>query len=230
MRAVVPHVLTGARVPLGAAALVAAAEGALVLSATLITIGAVTDGLDGWAARRLGTTGPFGALFDYFCDYLCFVVAPWMLTRSLLATELSIVHELLLGVPLVTAALRYAQNGLTVSSTNEELRALPGLGTVFFAFLSVASVFLDASRWFDGRAFAWTITAMTVLFSALMVAPVTYPKLSAVPGASPAVMVLLACMPFLGTRLLAAIMLVAGLLYAVGAPLLVRRTSAAPRR
>ncbi len=43
------------------------------VAATFITLGAVTDGLDGWAARRLGVSSPFGALFDYFCDYLCFV-------------------------------------------------------------------------------------------------------------------------------------------------------------
>ena len=98
---------------------------------------------------------------------------------------------------------------------------MPGLGTVFFAFLSVAAVFLDASPRIDPRVFTWTIVGMVVLFSLLMIAPITYPKLTAVPGASPAVIVLLACMPFIGTRILAAVMLVAGLLYAVAAPLLV---------
>ena len=221
MWAVVPHVLTASRVPLGAAATIAAAEGALATSATLITIGAVTDGLDGWAARRLGSPSPFGALLDYFCDYLCFVIAPWMLTRTLLAAGQSPVQEALLVVPLLTAAFRYAKNGVTASAAGDELRAMPGLGTVFFAFLSVAAVFLDASQWADPRVFAWTITGLAVLFSVLMIAPITYPKLTAVPGASPLVIVLLACMPFVGTRLLAAVMLVAGLLYAVAAPLLV---------
>jgi phosphatidylserine synthase len=223
MRAVVPNVLTAARIPLGAAAVVAATEDRLVLAATLITIGGVTDGIDGWAARRLGVSGPFGALFDCFCDYLCFVVAPWMLTRTLLAAETSSPLDALLMLPLLTAAVRYARNGLIVSTRAVEIRELPGLGTVFFAFLSVAAVFLDRPQWLNGPQFAWGMTTLVVLFSVLMIAPITYPKLTAFRGASPVVIVLLACMPFVATEFLAAVMLVVGLLYAIAAPFLVRR-------
>jgi phosphatidylserine synthase len=223
MRAVVPNVLTAARIPLGAAAVVAAAEGRLMLAATLITIGGVTDGIDGWTARRLGVSSPFGALFDCFCDYLCFVVAPWTLARALLSGEPSVARETLLMLPLLTGAVRYANNGLIVSTRSEEVRTLPGLGTVFFAFLTVAAVFLDAPRLMAGPLFAWTMTAVVVLFSLLMVAPITYPKLRAFRGASPVVIVLLACMPFLGTTFLAGVMLVAGLLYATVGPLLARK-------
>jgi len=223
MRVLVPHALTAARIPLGAGAIIAAGDDRLVLAATLITVCAVSDGLDGWAARVLRVSSPFGALFDYFCDYLCFVIAPWMLTRMLLASDPSLIREAFLVLPLLTSALRYAQNGLTVSSREDEIRVLPGLGTVFFAFLSVTAVFLDARRSVDGQQFAWMMTAIVVLFSLLMVAPIEYPKLTAYRGASPVVLVLLACMPFVATRFLAAVMLVTGLLYAVAAPLLLRK-------
>jgi phosphatidylserine synthase len=224
MRAVVPNVLTAARIPLGAAAIIAATDGRLALAATFITLGAVTDGIDGWAARRLGVSSPFGALFDYFCDYLCFVVAPWVLTRTLVAGDASTLRDAILMLPLLTGAVRYATNGLTVSAGAEEIRELPGLGTVFFAFLSVTAVFLDGQRWLDGSRFAWTITTLVALFSVLMVAPIMYPKLTAIRGASPIVIVLLACMPFVATELLATVMLVVGLLYAIASPLLVRKS------
>ena len=74
--------LTGSRVALGAAATVAALDGRFHTAAALITLGAATDILDGLLARRLGVASAFGALFDTFSDYLCFVVAPWTLTRA----------------------------------------------------------------------------------------------------------------------------------------------------
>ena len=223
MRGVVPNGMTAARIPLGAAAVVAAADGHLERAATLITLGAVTDGLDGWAARRLDAITAFGALFDYFCDYLCFVVAPWMLTRALLASEPSAVRDVLLALPLLTAAIRYTRNGLIAQAAGADAPPLPGLGTVFFAFLSVTAVFLDAPRLIDRQLFAWIMTTVVVLFSVMMVSPITYPKLVAFRGASPLVIVLLACMPFLATRILAAVLLLGGLLYALVAPLLVAR-------
>ena len=226
MRGVVPNALTAARIPLGAAAVVAAADGRVERAAALITLGAVTDGLDGWAARRLGHVSAFGALFDYFCDYLCFVVAPWMLTRALLASDHSTVRDVLLILPLLTAAIRYTRNGLIVGFTGEDAPPLPGLGTVFFAFLSVTAVFLDAPQLMDPQLFAWTMTTAVVVVSAMMVSPITYPKLVAFRGASPLVILLLACMPFLGTRILAAVVLVGGLLYAIVTPLLVARSPA----
>jgi phosphatidylserine synthase len=126
-----------------------------------------------------------------------------------------------LSLPLLTGAIRYARNGLTVGMDLEHVPPLPGLGTVYFAFLSVTGVFLDVPRVIDAQRFAWMMTTVVVLFSLLMVSPITYPKLVAFRGASPLVIVLLACMPFLGKRFFAAVMLVAGLLYAILAPILV---------
>ena len=110
----------------------------------------------------------------------------------LLSNEPSITREVLLALPLLTGAIRYTTNGLTVSARGEETGALPGLGTVFFAFLSVAAVFLEGERWLSGSSFAWTLTGLVVLLSLLMVAPVGDPKLTNFRGASPAVLVLLA--------------------------------------
>ena len=78
-RVAVPQLLTASRVAFGAAGILAATEGQLYRSATMITLGTVTDGIDGFMSRRLGVSSSFGAVFDYFADYTCFVIAPWML-------------------------------------------------------------------------------------------------------------------------------------------------------
>jgi CDP-diacylglycerol--serine O-phosphatidyltransferase len=224
MNALIPHLFTGSRLVLGTAALIAGVAGQLYFAATLISLGAVTDGLDGLAARRLGTETRFGAVFDYCADYVCFVIAPYALARALLAPGAPRpLEETVLTVPLFTGALRYARN-LTLLTKDAE-RDLPGLGTVFFAFLCVAAVYLDGPSLAGRDIFAQVLLGAITLFSLLMLAPVRYPKITAFRGMSPAVLVLLALMPFVATRLLAGAMLLLGLLYAAVAPLFARRAS-----
>jgi len=231
LRAAAPQVITGARVALGAAAVVATLDGQFYKAAALITFGAATDVLDGLVARRLNVASAFGALFDTFSDYLCFVVAPWTLTRALVAAGGGVAQEVLVGLPLLTGAIRYARNSLLIVERGQEVRELPGLATVFFAFLPVAAVFLDARALVGGPGLSAVLTLFVVAFSLLMVAPVQYPKLPKARRVSAAVLVLLALMPFFGTRVLAGLMVAAGLLYVALAHLFVGgRAGTAGRR
>jgi phosphatidylserine synthase len=222
-----PHswadLLTAIRAILGALALGAALDGRLGRAAALITISAVIDGLDGALARRLGTSSPFGGLFDYFCDYLCFLVAPWALTRGLLGPERGLLADVILVLPLLTGAVRYARNSLVVIGHRDEVRRLPGLATVFFTFVSVVAVFLDAPSYLSAAQLSVTLLGLTAAFSVLMIAPIDYPKLSSVRGALPAVLLLLALMPMLGTQAIAAAALVIGSSYVLLAPIWARR-------
>ena len=211
IRILFPQVLTGSRIVFGAGAAVAVSRGDAYLAATLITLGSVTDGLDGAAARWLGGTTSFGIWFDYFSDYVCYVVAPWLLSRLLVGTP-GTVGEAALAVPLVTAAIRYSRNGRTLGAASPRVPDLPGLGTVFFAFVPVTAVFLDV----DPHAFAWgdaVFLGTIVIFSALMNAPVRFPKLTKLRGASPLVLVLLAIEPFWMTKPIAGATLVIGISY-----------------
>jgi phosphatidylserine synthase len=216
----VPQALTSARLLLGASAAGAAVDGRLETAATLICLGAVTDGLDGFAARRLGATSSFGALYDYFADYLCYVFAPWAIARGLLPPDPGW-RDAVLTVPLLTAAFRYAHNSPIAASpaSNGEV---PGLGTVFFAFLSVAAVFLDAKILLGESAFSAAFSILIVSFSLLMVAPFRCPKIARIPGMSPAVLVLVAIMPFAATKPLAGAMLIIGMCYPFAARLYAR--------
>ena len=222
------HVLTASRVVMGAVALDAALDGQFTRAAAFITASAVVDGLDGKLARWLNAASPFGGVFDYFCDYLCFLVAPWALTRSLLGPDRAPIADAVLVLPLVTGAIRYARNSLLVTSQREEVRQLPGLGTVFFAFVSVLAVFLDAPARLSPEQLEVALLTMTTVLSLLMVAPVEYPKLSNFRGASPAVLVLLTAMPIVGTTLISVAALVLGWSYVVLGPVWTRGHAAAP--
>ena len=208
---VVPQALTGGRLVLGTAALAAAVEGRLDAAATLICLGAVTDGLDGMAARAFHAVSAFGALFDYFADYVCYVMAPWAVARSLLGPRLDAMEELALALPLMTSAIRYARHGVIVADPTHSGSELPGLGTVYFAFLTVVAVFSHAQQ--NIPDFALLLVVFIVAFSILMIAPVRCPKISQFPSAAPVVLALIAIMPFLATTFLAVTMFVVGLLY-----------------
>jgi CDP-diacylglycerol--serine O-phosphatidyltransferase len=219
MRALVPQAVTSLRIVFGAAALVAAEDGRLADAAMYITFGTVADGLDGLAARLLHASSRFGALFDYFADYLCSVIAPWVLARGLIAQPVGATRELLLVLPVVTGAIRYARNGLRISAPAEDAVDLPGLGTVFFSFLIVTSVYLDAPARLGQSLFPAVLTSAVALLSVLMLVPIQYPKLVRFAGAGPVVLVALTVMPFVWTTALAGATFAGGLLYAVVAPL-----------
>jgi CDP-diacylglycerol--serine O-phosphatidyltransferase len=229
MSGALAHALTAGRVLFGAAAIDAAATGRLTLAASFITASAVLDGLDGKAARWTETTSPFGALFDYFCDYLCFIVAPWELTRALLPATSPPV-SLALALPLVTGAARYARSGVLVATERDEVRDLPGLATVFYTFVSVVAVFLEVPSYVTAPQLTALVTVATVTFSLLMIVPIRYPKLSHFRGASPAVLTLLVAMPLGGTKLIAAAALVIGLVYVVCGPFAFRGKAPSWRR
>jgi CDP-diacylglycerol--serine O-phosphatidyltransferase len=210
--AIVPQALTAVRVVLGTYALMAALDGRPYAAATLVSLGAVTDGLDGLAARRLNAASSFGALFDYFADYLCYVMAPWAIARALLAPGGAWI-DAALAIPLLTSAIRYARNGLIVADRSLGNAELPGLGTVYFAFLSVVAVFLDAKRALGEPAFSTAFVLFIIAFSLLMIAPFRCAKLTAFGHVPAIVLTLVAVMPFVATEALAGSMFVIGLLY-----------------
>jgi phosphatidylserine synthase len=212
VRFAVPDVLTAGRLILGGVALILALEGSsLALIATLIAFGSVVGGLGSLLAARLRATSPFGVLFESFADYLGAVIAPWVLTRILLGGSRTLFQELLLDLPLMTAAFRYARNGQLAP----DLRALPGLDPVFFAFVSVTAVFLRLPELLSAAQLAVLLIPVVAVLSLLMLVPLRYPTLGAAPGVSLAVLVVLAMLPLVQTERLTMAVIVFGLLYCV---------------
>jgi phosphatidylserine synthase len=213
----IPQGITASRVILGGGALYAGVFQRVDLAATLITLGAVTDGLDGPLARRLGVISEFGALFDYFADYLCYIVAPVMLSLSI-AESHGPLSLIVLGLPLLAGAIRYSRNaGLLKTQAFDEV-GIPGLGTVFYAFFIVTLAFLDL-RSVLGAVLLNRILLLTVVaVSCLMILPVRYPKLMKFKWISAPILLGFVVMPFVYTKVLAAIALALGFVYTAISP------------
>jgi len=214
----IPQLFTSTRIILAGWALSASIGGQPHLAASLITLGAVTDALDGIAARKLRTVSEFGGLFDYFADYLCYIVAPWILSSTLLPEGLSPLGSLALGLPLLAGAVRYARNGLLLRTENFEQVGFPGLGTVFYACLIVSWVFFGLG----GDRASVALCLVVPVLSVLMITPVRYPKLVASKAIFFPVLLGLLLMPFILTKYLAAISLVLVTAYVVFGPFVIR--------
>ncbi|HKE00115.1 MAG TPA: CDP-alcohol phosphatidyltransferase family protein [Planctomycetota bacterium] len=96
---VVPTLLTLANGYFGILALAKAADAAMIgagdprfgetleYAALCILFAMACDALDGWVARRLGTSSALGAQLDSLCDAITFGVAPAIVFKSLVERE-----------------------------------------------------------------------------------------------------------------------------------------------
>ncbi len=222
----VPQAFTASRVAFGGGALAAAIYADADLAATLITLGAVTDGLDGPIARKLGVSSDFGALFDYFADYLCYVVAPSVLSLMLLDKPYGLFSIVLLCLPLLAGAIRYARNGLRLRNEDFAEVGFPGLGTVIYGFFIVTLTFIRPEEFIPPILLNRLILCVVVIVSCLMVSPVRYPKLMKFRWISAVVLPGFVLMPFFLTRTLAAITLALGCAYTFVSPFFMRKQPA----
>ncbi len=215
LRFLAPQLVTASRVILGAAALLAGVFARAHRAATLITFGAITDGLDGRLATKLDVRSDFGAAFDYFADYVCYVVAPAVLSLSMLADPRSVSGAFAVALPLLTGAIRYSRNLGLLRTEAFERAGIPGLGTVIYAFLVVGLVFARPADVLGPSAVSFVLVSFVAFTCAMMVVPVRYPKLMRRSWLFVPVAVGLVVMPFVWTRPLAVCMLALGLVYAL---------------
>ncbi len=224
IRFLIPQCLTASRAILGGMALLAAIYQEAHWAATYITYGALTDGLDGAAARWLKSTSDFGVLFDLFSDYLCYIVAPMALSLLILPEKPTGAVLCLLALPLLTGAIRYARNGNWGKTQEFATVGFPGIGTVVYAFFIVTLVFTDLKSLWGIR---FVETAMCIVIPALSIlttSSLRYPKLMKYSWFFVIIFTAFMVMPFLWTRLLAGISLSLGCLYTVLSPFLLSRS------
>lgn len=108
-----PHLLTGSRVPLGLALPLLAARPAAYTA--VLTLALLTDVVDGRLARRLGVAGPFGARLDSAADAVLYLGAvtgavlavPGPARRLVVGTVAGVV--LLRGASALVARLRFGR-------------------------------------------------------------------------------------------------------------------------
>ncbi|MBZ5689826.1 MAG: CDP-alcohol phosphatidyltransferase family protein [Acidobacteriia bacterium] len=221
-RFAVPQALTGLRIALSAAAIVFALVHQSTVAAKLIAVATVTDILDGPVAAKLGVQTDFGALFDYFADYLCYIVAPVVLTLTLFRWSDIGYPALLLTVPLLTGAVRYSRNAVLLRTESFARLGFPGLLTVCYALLVSGAVLVDLETMLGTGRFRLLLYTTVPVLSLMTVSRIRYPKLTVSKSVAVLVVVFLLCLPFLLTKLLAGFMLCVVLVYTFVSPFLVR--------
>jgi CDP-diacylglycerol--serine O-phosphatidyltransferase len=218
----IPQSVTALRLLLASGALMAISLGKPEHAATLIVLGVATDGLDGSLARRLDVASDFGALFDYFADYLCYVVAPVLLILSSYWQGSPLLQFLMVSPPLLTGALRYTKlDGLRREGSCEK-SGYPGVPTVFFACFVCALLFLDYGHAVGQHWIGPTLLAGSLLLAILMVAPVAYPKLVKFKSILLPIVIGLCIMPFFLREILAGLTVFLTAAYVLIGPLLCR--------
>lgn len=217
-RFAVPQLVTGSRAVLGAFALFFAAGHDLASASVCMMLGAVTDFLDGYLAKRLGVRSDFGSVFDCFTDYFFYIAVPSVLAFQLAGAPQSLMVFATLAVPFVAGAVRYARNIGWSRRESFDQHGFAGLPTLIYAFYIVALVLL----WRDDGPPPYAqmlLCATAPPLSVLMVSRVRYPKLSGTPWLLCSIVVGLNAVPFVRTTELATAMLVLGGLYVVFSPM-----------
>ncbi|VVB73042.1 Archaetidylserine synthase [uncultured archaeon] len=150
---------------LGLCAMLLAAQqrghASLELAVLFVLLAAAADGLDGFFARKLGSS-PLGASLDSLADLISFGAAPSLI--AVLAFNLSILAWPAAIFYLACAALRLARFNIADRGDN----FFEGLPVPAAGIALSASVFLDSSY--------FTVLLMPIL-ALLMVSSISYPKL-----------------------------------------------------
>jgi len=145
----------------------------ITLGSSLILLGFVFDGADGWAARRWGTLHDHGRVLDSVSDAITFCAAPAVMAYVVFHAGVNENLVMMTGTLMITLGWVRLYRFTT---TGYRLPHFRGLATPAMAFLAIMVChILNPDRWDDD---AVPLAGVLVLLaaSALMVLPVRYPK------------------------------------------------------
>lgn len=180
-RTIIPFLFTVAAMIAGFFSLVAASEARFLLSAQLIMLSMILDGMDGNLARLLRGESDFGADLDTFVDMVSFGLAPAFLAYQVALKDFGFWGATLACAIVVSGAVRLAR--FRVVDPDRGQNGYLGLPiTVNAAWLALA-VFLTKSEFFHSRWFmlsdgplAAVVWTCAVMFTLLQVSHVRYGK------------------------------------------------------
>lgn len=81
-------------------------EGARLWAAAIFAVGALTDVLDGWIARRWGMGSAFGAFLDPVADKLAVTIALFLVVQAHPTVWLALLSAIIVGREITISALR----------------------------------------------------------------------------------------------------------------------------
>jgi CDP-diacylglycerol--glycerol-3-phosphate 3-phosphatidyltransferase len=109
MKLTIPNILTMFRIvliPILVITFYLPFKGANLVAAVMFAIGAITDWLDGWIARRFGQMSAFGAFLDPVADKLTVTVTLFLLVQADPSMYMAVVCAIIVGREITISALR----------------------------------------------------------------------------------------------------------------------------
>lgn len=140
LRVMMPSLFTATNMVCGFSAVLLAFREHYRLAAGLIAVGIVMDICDGFVARRVGATSPFGVQLDSMADLVSFGMAPAVLVHTWALREWPILSWVFAFFWLGCAAFRLARFNVTVDPLADK-RYFIGLPSPGAALVPIATVF-----------------------------------------------------------------------------------------
>ena len=175
-RLMAPSVFTTLNMISGFSSVLLAFRGHFTLAAVLIAASIVLDIADGFVARLVGATSPFGLQLDSLADLISFGVAPAVLVHTWALDEWPVLAWLAAFLWLACAAFRLARFNVTIDPAADK-RYFVGLPSPGAAGVVIATIFaLDSPVWGPGSGpwRAWFPLLVSLVPALLMVMTVRF--------------------------------------------------------
>ena len=175
-RLLAPSVFTTLNMVSGLSSVLLAFRGHFTLAASLIAVSIVLDIADGFVARLVGATSPFGLQLDSLADLISFGLAPAILVHTWALDEWPVLAWLAAFFWLACAAFRLARFNVTIDPLADK-RYFVGLPSPGAAAVVMATILaLDSPHWGPGTGpwRAWFPLVVSVVPALLMVMTVRF--------------------------------------------------------
>lgn len=175
-RLLAPSAFTTLNMVSGLSSVLLAFRGHFTLAASLIAVSIVLDIADGFVARLIGATSPFGLQLDSLADLISFGLAPAILVHTWALDEWPVLAWLAAFFWLACAAFRLARFNVTIDPLADK-RYFVGLPSPGAAAVVMATILaLDSPHWGPGSGpwQAWFPLVVSVVPALLMVMTVRF--------------------------------------------------------
>lgn len=175
-RLLAPSAFTTLNMMSGLSSVLLAFRDHFTLAAALIAVSIVMDIADGFVARLVGATSPFGLQLDSLADLISFGLAPAVLIHTWALDEWPVLAWLAAFLWLSCAAFRLARFNVTIDPLADK-RYFVGLPSPGAAMVVMATILALDSPHFgpgDGAVLAWFPLLVSVVPALLMVMTVRF--------------------------------------------------------
>ncbi|MGB3408292.1 MAG: CDP-diacylglycerol--serine O-phosphatidyltransferase [Jannaschia sp.] len=171
-----PNLVTVLGLCFGLTSIRFAFEDRFELSAVLLILAALVDGMDGLLARRLDAASPFGAELDSLSDFVCFGVAPAMMVYHFGLEDLAGFGWIAALTFAICCCLRLARFNVAAKDETGPSGSFTGVPAPAGAMLGLFPVTLHLSGFVDLRDVQGVIAVWMLGVGGLMIA--RFPTLS----------------------------------------------------